>query len=736
PLADVFEFLREESVQEVLEQAALPSPIFKTRWRWDAGRSLALLRYRNGKKVPPQILRIRSDDLLAAVFPDVAACQENIEGDIKIPDHPLVREVMKDVLTEAMDIEGLKHVLRGMADGSIRLLAVDTPVPSQFSHEILNSAPYAYLDDAPLEERRARAVEMRRTLPDSVLQEVGGLDLSAIEQVRNEARPDVRDAEELHDALLTLMAVPEDLSEISVAQPHLAVSDAAQITQAGFATTSSWSTYLEELQQQRRATRARRGDRYLWVAAEKLTSFRTLYPDAELEPPIDSAERETLSADDARLAMVSGWMMHSGPVTAEQLASALQQLETDIDTALLRLESKGSILRGKFARRDGVTEWCDRRLLARIHRLTLGVLRKQIEPATPAHFMRWLPRWQHVAPGTQLSGERGLLEVLRQLQGFEIPANAWERQILRQRVRDYDPAHLDQLCLTGAVGWGRLSPHPATLEAGAGGNRRVVPTSVAPVTFFLREDSDWMSSVRHQQAGVERCLSPVAQEVYAYLQSRGASFFADIVRGTGRLKAEVETALWELVAAGVVTADGFDNLRSLISPKRLHGNTRQKRPRHATGRWTIMHTEPARDHTVALEATCRMLLARYGVVFRELLARESVLPEWRELLLTFRRLEDRGEVRGGRFISGFIGEQFALQEAVESLRAVRRSPSSGETITVSAADPLNLVGIVVPGERVPAISGNSVSFRDGNALEPGGTISPALELLATGSTGD
>ena len=744
PLADVFEFLREESVQEVLEQAALDSPIFKTRWRWDAGRALALLRYRNGKKIPPQILRIRSDDLLASVFPDVAACQENIEGDIKIPDHPLVREVMKDVLTEAMDIDGLKKLLHGIADGSIRLLAVDTPVPSQFSHEILNSAPYAYLDDAPLEERRARAVEMRRTLPDSVLEEVGGLDLSAIEQVRNEAWPDVRDADELHDALLTLVALPENFSSPAnfddslvaqatnefVAQPPPAVALPIASTSEGAFATGSWGTLFSELQQQRRATHARIGNRYFWVAAEKLTSFRALYPDSELESPIDSAEREAPTADDARLAMVTGWMMHSGPVTAQQLATALHQPVNEIDIALLRLEAKGSILRGKFARHDGITEWCDRRLLARIHRLTLGVLRKQIQPVTPAQLMRWLPRWQHVATGTQLSGERGLLEVLRQLQGFEIPANAWERQILPQRIKDYDPKDLDHLCLTGAVGWGRLSPHPATLEASAESNRRVVPTSVAPVTFFLRDDSDWMTSVHHHQPeAIERCLSPVANEVFAFLQSRGASFFSDIVRGTGKLKAEIETGLWELVAAGVVTADGFDNLRALVAPRRSGAAGRARRPRHSAGRWTIMHTEPAGDHAAALEATCRMLLDRYGVVFRELLARESVLPKWRELLLTFRRLEDRGEVRGGRFISGFIGEQFALPEAVESLRAIRNAQPSGETITVSAADPLNLAGIIVPGERVPAISGHNVSFRDGSLVEEAGP-SPVLQILA------
>jgi ATP-dependent helicase Lhr and Lhr-like helicase len=429
-------------------------------------------------------------------------------------------------------------------------------------------------------------------------------------------------------------------------------------------------------------------------------------------------------------------MMHSGPVTVAQLAAALYQPMNEIEIALLRLEAKGSVLRGKFARHDGVTEWCDRRLLARIHRLTLGVLRKQIEPATPAQFMRWLPRWQHVAPGTQLSGERGLLEIVRQLQGFEIPANAWERQILPQRMKDYDAAHLDHLCLTGAVGWGRLSPHPATLEATAGGNRRVVPTSVAPLTFFLRSESDWMASAPYQQPGdIERCLSDVAKHVFTYLQSRGASFFADVVRGTAKLKAEVETGLWELVAAGVVTADGFDNLRSLIAPRHPHANGRGKRPRHSAGRWTIMHAEPPHDQVVAVEATCRMLLDRYGIVFRELLARESVLPKWRELLLTFRRLEDRGEVRGGRFVSGFIGEQFALPEAVESLRAVRNAPVSGETITISAADPLNLAGIIVPGERVPAISGRTVSFRDGSVVEADGEISPALQVLASASNG-
>jgi ATP-dependent Lhr-like helicase len=351
--------------------------------------------------------------------------------------------------------------------------------------------------------------------------------------------------------------------------------------------------------------------------------------------------------------------------------------------------------------------------------------------------MRWLFRWQHVNPGAQLSGERGTLEVLQQLQGFEIPASAWERQILGRRIREYDPKVLDQLCLTGAVGWGRLSPHPATLHSGksdgeTGSNgRRVIPTSVAPITFFVREESDWMLP-RHNADDPQsvRGLSHGARQVLEFLRTRGASFFADIVRGTGKLKSEIETALWELVAAGVVTADGFDNLRSLIDPKRRagQGSGRTARPRHSAGRWSLLYAGEAADRTRAIESTCWMLLRRYGVVFRDLLARETVVPTWRELQIAFRRLEDRGEVRGGRFVSGFVGEQFALPVAVESLRSIRNVPTQGEMITISAADPLNLVGIIVPGERVPAISGKTVTFRDGVAVT--GEQSPAIRDLA------
>ena len=713
PLADVFHFLHANSVQHVLEQAVMPSPLFTTRWRWDAGRSLALLRFRGGKKVPPHIQRMRADDLLAAVFPEALACPENLEGEIVLSDHPLIRETMKDVLTEALDIEGLQRVLTDMGEGRIRCIAVDTPVPSQFSHEILNANPYAYLDDAPLEERRARAVEMRRVLPETVLSEIGRLDPAAIANVREDAWPDVRDAEELHDALLSFIALPVAASN---AQP---MTNALQIKLQE--SVAQWTPYFEQLVAERRAGRAQADCATYWVTAERAATFRQIFSTAVFDIPVAELPSADMSSEDAQLAMITGWMAHSGPVSAALLAIVLGIAVSDVDKALLRLETSGIILRGKFSDpASGETEWCERRLLARIHRLTLGELRKQVESVTPAQFLNWLCRWQHVAPSAQLLGERGLLEAVRQLQGFEAPANSWERQILARRVANYDPKELDQLCLTGAVGWGRLSPHPATLELPADGNgkRRVVPSSVAPITFFARDDSEWMIPRRESGEAETASLSPDAATVLQFLRQRGASFFSDIVRGTGKLKSEVETALWELVAAGLLTADGFDNLRALIDPKRRsgQGSGRSARPRHSTGRWSLLYSGESTDRNVALEAICWMLLRRYGVVFREVLTRESILPKWREVLVTLRRLEDRGEIRGGRFVSGFLGEQFALPVAVESLRAMRKQQPAGETITVSAADPLNMVGILVPGDRVASNSGRFVSFRDGVAL--------------------
>jgi ATP-dependent Lhr-like helicase len=716
PLADVFHFLQPETVEDILQQAVLTgAPIFGTRFRWDANRSLALLRFQNGKKVPPQIQRMRSDDLLAAVFPDVAACFENIEGDIKIPDHPLVEEVMKDVMHEAMDIDGLRQVLEGIRDGSIRTIAVDTPVPSQFAHEILNANPYAFLDDAPLEERRARAVQLRRTLPASVLEEAGRLDPAAIAQVVEESRPDVRDADELHDLLKTLILYP---AKISLNQEDY---EGAQLTR-----------WMHRLVESRRAVFAFVGDREFWVASEKAKDFASIYVDVSFSPEPPELTAATRSREDVLDRSLLGWMQQSGPVMARELSELFTVCDAPslatLDASLLRLEATGAILRGHFRNtsgtiESGTIEWCDRRLLARIHRLTVASLRKQIEPVTAAQFMHWLLRWQHLTPGSALRGEHGLLEALRQLQGFEIPASAWERHILARRVCGYDGAALDRLCLMGTVGWGRLSPHPATLDDATGRTRRVVPTSVAPITFFLREDCAWMQPRSHDDAP-EPGLSGSAQLVLETLRRRGASFFADLLRVTALDRLEVERGLWELVAAGFVTADGFDNLRGLISKARAATvSSRGTRPRHTGGRWSLLWVDDGvgdksdefepQSSPSRIESICWMLLRRYGIVFREVIARESNLPKWRELQVAFRRLEDRGEVRGGRFVSGFVGEQFALPIAVESIREMRNLPASGELVTISAADPLNLVGIIVPGERIPAIGPRTVSFRDG-----------------------
>ena len=490
PLADVFHFLNAETVQPILEQAALASPIFGTRWRWDANRALALLRFQGGKKVPPQIQRMRSDDLLASVFPDVAACQENIVGDIQIPDHPLVNEVMKDVLTEAMDIDGLKNLLRGMADGRIRCLAVDTPVPSQFSHEILNANPYAYLDDAPLEERRARAVEMRRILPESVLEEVGKLDPAAIAQVREEAWPDVRDADELHDVLHTLIALPAGAAALAGASSELGTERTTYCVVRLRAPLSASSPdirgrppllqnadpnggHFERLLAEGRSVpRSPPIGGTIGSRQNAPRLSRCYFP--RPSSPQNPRHRKRRALSRRRYAR-AGYGMDGAPRSHHRQRSATTAWASSVRNRTSSA-SHGSqrrhptrqvhddALGAERPRRTNTRpEWCDRRLLARIHRLTVATLRKQIEPVTAAQFMRWLLRWQHIAPGSQVQGERATLEVLRQLQGFEIPANAWERQILARRIANYDPAWLDQLCLTGAVGWGRLSPHPAQL---------------------------------------------------------------------------------------------------------------------------------------------------------------------------------------------------------------------------------------------------------------------------------
>ena len=731
PLESVFGYLHSNSLREVLIQAVLLAPMFATRWRWNVSRALALLRFSKGKKVPPQIQRMKAEDLLASVFPDAIACQENLTGQRAarhIPDHPLVQETLRDCLTEAMDLEGLIAVLRRIETGTIRCVAVDTPTPSVFSHEILNANPYAFLDDAPLEERRARAVEMRRTLPPDLLGQVGALDPEAIAEVARESWPVVRDADELHDALLTLIWVPE-----SEASP--------------------WAAYLPLLVESGRAVLLTvRGEGLGvrgWASAEYKERVEQLFAD-ETDTTIDS--------------IVLGWMESIGPTTTGELADRLYLPAEAVNASMIRLEGQGQILRGQFREGIGVGrqakdesphasrftphEFCHRRLLARIHRLTIGILRKEVEPVTASEFMGFLLHWQHVVPGSRQHGEAGLQLVIGQLAGFEAAASAWEPQLLRSRIAKYEPELLDRLCLSGAVCWGRLSPHPRLSQSGDTDRRRIIPTSTAPISLFPRDDSEWlMNAVRGETttalAEPSSQLSPVAQDLHRVLTQQGASFFNDLVRITHHLPTEVEQGLWELVAAGFATADGFDNLRSLMDPhrRRAEGRERARRPRHAAGRWSLLRgTEPlmvdgqwssgpdqaishqpsaigsstSTQHSTLSAKVAHQLLRRYGVVFRDLLARESLVQSWRDLLVQYRRMEMAGEVRGGRFVSGFTGEQFALPEAVEALRAIRKtSGASSHEIKLSATDPLNLAGVILPGPRVPAVPTNFLVLKNG-----------------------
>ena len=719
PLASVFGFLQSRTLREVLLPAVLQAPMFMTRWRWNVSRALVLLRFSHGKKVPPQIQRMKAEDLLGAVFPDAMACQDNMIGERtrQIPDHPLVNETLRDCFTEAMDLDGLTALLKQIEAGVISCVAVDTPVPSPFSHEILNANPYAFLDDAPLEERRARAVEMRRTLPAQLAGEVGALDPAAIEEVQQESWPVVRDPDELHDALLTLLWVPESAAtEWASFFPPLIES--GRVVHMSFLSPNASPLTPDEL----------RG----WVATECRAQVEVMFA----------------SGDEAATdATVLGWMESIGPTTSLELAARLHLPSDSIHGSLLRLEASGQLLRGYFTSHvsrftsNGI-EWCHRRLLARIHRLTIGRLRKEVEPVTAAEFMRFLFQWQHVAPGARAHGEAGLLDIVAQLAGFEAAASAWEPHLLRARMAKYEPELLDRLCLSGGISWGRLSPHPRLAPGGDLARHRIIPTSVAPISLFPREDSEWLRDTFHDDAASHGSdpyarLSSVAQDLLRALQERGASFFADLVRMTHHLQTEVEEGLWELVAAGLTTADGFDNLRALMDPRRrrAEGRERSRRPRHSAGRWSLLGQAvgyqqsaisseavasvplPLTPHpSRSVEPVARQLLRRYGIVFRDLLARESFVQSWRDLLVQYRRMELQGEIRGGRFVSGFTGEQFALPEAVESLRALRKQNVSGVIsleMKLSASDPLNLAGIILPGPRVPAVPSNFLVFCDG-----------------------
>ena len=742
-LADVARYLHSATVRPIVIQAMLAAPMFAARWRWIAGTSLALPRFRGGRKIPAPLQRMRAEDLMAAVFPDQIACAENIVGERTIPDHPLVRQVIDDCLHEAMDIDGLERVLRRMERGEIGVIARDLPAPSPLAMEILNARPYAYLDDAPLEERRTQAVMARRWTDDAMSAGLGRLDAAAIERVRSEAWPDATTADEMHDALLEVGFLTSD--EIA---PH-----------------DDWARWLDALADGRRATRvalpwmsttpadagAARG---VWVAAERLPQFAALHPDAPRTPAIDAPAEFTARAwsrEEALAEILRSRLQALGPVTAERLAASLGTACGDVEAALAKLATEGVVMSGTYTPGTSATEWCDRTLLARIHRHTVHRLRQEIEPVSTQDFVRFLFRWQHVAPGEQRQGPDALDAIVAQLQGYEAPAAAWEAEILPARLENYDFTWLDDLCLSGRVVWTRLTPPASTAAAG---NANVIRTT--PVTLLPRRSAPAWTRVAPNPEAHTSSPSPRAQVVADFLQAHGASFHDEIVDGTRLLRTQVEDALAELVALGRVTSDSYAGLRALLTPaqkrKRIAANRRYRRSIPGVedaGRWTLTRRTPvavaapgataswtrgeaALDAEV-IEQVALALLRRYGVVAWRILQREAAwLPPWRELSRVLRRLEARGDVRGGRFVASVTGEQFALPEAVAMLRETRRAAETGTFVAVSAADPLNLVGTLLPGARVPSLATNRIVYRDGIAVAAlvGGTIEWLQQLDA------
>ena len=719
PLEEVFRYLHSNTVRDLLVQALLDAPMFPIRWRWNATRALALPRQRGGRKVPAPLQRMESENLLAAVFPDQLACLENIAGDREVPDHPLVKQTIEDCLTEAMDIDGLIGVLKKIENEEIECIARDLPEPSPLAHEILNAKPYAFLDNAPLEERRTQAVYTRRAGESSANNGLGILDAAAIEKVCEDAFPRATNPDELHEALLLAGVLTNDeISRIVHGQLNGDIAD-------GHGSSRTW---LELLTQEKRAGWLT-GPPSFWIAAERVPMLEAVYPDRPTEPPLiaPSYSAREWSREDAMRELVRGRLELSGPITIPSLATFLNLKPSEIESALVALEGEGFVLRGKFRPNTTDLEWCERRLLSRIHRLTINRLRAEIQPVSIADFQRFLVVWQTVDPDHRLEGPEGAESVLRVLDGCEIPAAAWEPEILALRIKDYTPQWLDQLCFTGRIGWGRLSP-PQSSSA-----RPFAPVRSSPISIFRRENLPHWLVLSPAPGSVENSLD--TQFVLQTLSASGASFFSELVQKTRLLPSRAEQALAELVTQGLVTSDSFEGLRALLVPseKRIPFADVERRRRHRSvtsvefaGRWYLLRSigaqpDPA-ERDAALETFARVLLRRYGVVFRRMLERESFSTSWYDLGRIYRRMEAEGEIRGGYFVSGVSGEQFALPEAIGLLRSLRKNPTKGKMIVISGADPLNLVGILSPGPRVSVLTANRLLLRDGMpiaALEAG-----------------
>jgi ATP-dependent helicase Lhr and Lhr-like helicase len=682
PLEDVSRFLSSHSVDDTLEHAILDSPLFQARWRWNLNRSLMVLRFRNGRRNPPPIQRMESDDLLTAVFPMAAACQDNIVGPIDIPDHVLVRQTVDDTLHEAIDLEGVRTLLERIEAGEVRIHCRDTTEPSVLAHEIISARPYAFLDDEETQNRRTNAVKLRRGLPTE-LGSIAELESEAVERVHAEIQPVLETADDLHDILCsTVLHRPRD----------------------------DWYPLWLELQQRGRGQVLANNNVQLWTTTDAL----------------ESARAAVAGEHDAIVRALRGHLELAGITSVGALAQAMTLPADEVVVGLAALEHAGFAMQGRYTAAASGVEWVARRLLARMHSYSRRSRRQAHEPATARDFMRFLLAWQHVAPDTQLYGEQGLVAVLEQLQGYEAAAAAWEPELLKRRLRHYDPAWLDAQCHAGEVAWLRLTPRgpdedqprPAT----------TTPSKATPIAVVLRADLRWLLACARDDVQACRVPSGATADVLEFLQQRGASFASDVAAASRQLPEVVERSLWDGVARGLVMCDGFAAIRSLV---RATGTARpgarawrfsalRRRPAAAgaaAGRWSLVPpVEAELDRHELAEAVAEQLLNRWGVLFRDLARRESVRLPWREIQWALRRLEDRGLVHGGRFVAGFSGEQYALPAAVEQLARIRKTAPTEQRVIINATDPLNLVGFIVPGETVPAVRTNQVTYVDGLPL--------------------
>ncbi len=721
-LEQVFAYLKSASVADVLVQALLDTPMFETRWRWNASRSLAIQRNRGGRRVPPQFQRMDAEDLVAQVFPDQLACQENLGGRREVPDHPLVQQTLHDCLSEAMDLDGLKAILAAIESGACELVARDLREPSPFAGEIINASPYAFLDDAPFEERRTNAVRHRSWLDPAEAGDFSALDANAIERVREQAWPLIRGPEELHDALYSLGFMTD-----------------AEVERAG---ARHW---LDELAAQGRVTRWRQADRDLHVSAERLACIRAAMPAGWAEPELSlpAALDQPWTGEAACREVIRARLEASGPIDAARLSADSGLSGQAVETALQALESEGFVLRGHFEHADGPLQWCERRLLQRIHRYTMDAYREAVRPVSLQAWVRFVFERNEIRPQaleprpqampSPAEGQALLERSVERLDGTAAPAASWESDIFSARLPFYDPSWLDGLCLSGRVVWGRYSP-PATVTAVRKGRQpRPAPVRTTPITLALREHSPlWRSlSARAEADGI--ALGSAARTVADDLERHGASFFSDIHQRCGLLPGQLEEALAELVAGGWLSSDSFTGLRALLTPaSRRRRGRRGRRPAYSVeeaGRWFLLPAVGDGEADDAeLETLARACLRRWGVLFRGVIERETAQVPWRVMLRVLRRMELRGELRGGRFIAGVGGEQFAAAETVTALRDKARELDGerdyrdAEYHSLCAADPVNPLPLIDPAQRLARQGGNRVLFKDGVpiAVQEGG----------------